>query len=578
MKKINQLREVFKKNNCDGYLIPKNDEYFGEYVPENRDRLKFISEFSGSSGLAIILKKTSYLFVDGRYTLQAKVEVNKSFKICEISKIKPQDVFKNLSRQISLGFDPKLFTSNTLNNIVGNNKISLIPIKDNLIDKIWKNKSKTKDKKFYLLEKKFHGEHYLDKIIRLKKILISNQIDYLFCTAVENISWLINIRGRDSLSSPLTNGKLIVKKDGKIIFFTNLSKITLQIRIFFKKNITFKKEELFLDYIKKIKKSKILIDKKTCCYDFEKNLNSSNKIIKTNDPIDLLKALKNKTEISNTKIAHLFDGIALTKFIFWLKNNYSKKRITEISAQNRLEQFKKLSKNYLYPSFNTISAFAQNGAIVHYRANKKTNKAITGNNFYLLDSGSQYLYGTTDVTRTIAIGKISKLQKKIYSTVLKGHIAVSSYEIKKSTTGKDIDKVARAPLFKLGHNYSHGTGHGVGYFLNVHEGPQGLSPLNNQKILPGMILSNEPGFYKENKFGIRIENLIYCKKINNNNLKFLDFTMVPIDKDCINKKILNQKEINWINNYHEKVYYILKPFMNNVELTMLTNACSAIFR
>ena len=575
MNKIDKLRKILQQNNCDGYLIPKNDEYFGEYVPENKDRLKFISEFSGSSGLAIILKNISYLFVDGRYTLQAKNEVNKNFKICEISNIRPRDIFKNLNRKISLGFDPKLFTSNTLNNIIGNNKISLVSIKDNLIDKIWKNKSKIRNKKFYLLEKKFHGEHYLDKIIRLKKILKSNKINYLLCSTVANISWLLNIRGHDSLSSPLTNGKLIIKTDGKIIFFTNLSKITPQIKKFFKKNITFLKEDLFLHHLKQIKKSKILIDKKTCSFDCEKNINSSNKIIKTNDPIDLLKAIKNKTEISNTKIAHLFDGIALTKLIFWLKNNYNKEKITEISAQNKLEQFKRLHKDYLYPSFNTISGFAQNGAIVHYRASHKTNKTIRGNNLYLLDSGGQYFYGTTDVTRTITIGKISNKQKNIYSTVLKGHIAVSTYKIKTSTIGKDIDKAARAPLLRIGHNYSHSTGHGVGYFLNVHEGPQGLSSLNNHKILPGMILSNEPGFYKENKFGIRIENLIYCEKINNN-LKFEDFTMVPIDKDCINKKLLNKKEVDWINNYHKKVYYILRSFMNDSELKMLTNACSAI--
>ena len=575
MNKIDKLRKILQQNNCDGYLIPKNDEYFGEHVPENKDRLKFISEFSGSSGLAIILKNISYLFVDGRYTLQAKTEVNKNFKICEISNIRPRDIFKNLNRKISLGFDPKLFTSNTLNNIIGNNKISLVSIKDNLIDKIWKNKSKIRNKKFYLLEKKFHGEHYLDKIIRLKKILKSNKINYLLCSTVANISWLLNIRGHDSLSSPLTNGKLIIKTDGKIIFFTNLSKITPQIKKFFKKNITFLKEDLFLHHLKQIKKSKILIDKKTCSFDCEKNINSSNKIIKTNDPIDLLKAIKNKTEISNTKIAHLFDGIALTKLIFWLKNNYNKEKITEISAQNKLEQFKRLHKDYLYPSFNTISGFAQNGAIVHYRASHKTNKTIRGNNLYLLDSGGQYFYGTTDVTRTIAIGKISNKQKNIYSTVLKGHIAVSTYKIKTSTIGKDIDKAARAPLLRIGHNYSHSTGHGVGYFLNVHEGPQGLSSLNNHKILPGMILSNEPGFYKENKFGIRIENLIYCEKINNN-LKFADFTMVPIDKDCINKKLLNKKEVDWINNYHKKVYYILRSFMNDSELKMLTNACSAI--
>ncbi|MEY2910028.1 MAG: Xaa-Pro aminopeptidase, partial [Pseudomonadota bacterium] len=306
------------------------------------------------------------------------------------------------------------------------------------------------------------------------------------------------------------------------------------------------------------------------------NIHSSNKLIDIEDPIYLLKAIKNKTEISNAKIAHLFDGIALTKFIFWLKNNYKKTKITEISAQNKLENYKKQNKDFLYPSFSTISGFAANGAIVHYRSSHKTSKTIKGNNLYLLDSGSQYFYGTTDVTRTIAIGEISNFKKKIYSNVLKGHIAVALYKINKSTLGKHIDRVARAPLLKLSHNYSHGTGHGVGYFLNVHEGPQGLSPFNNHKILPGMILSNEPGFYKENDFGIRIENLIYCEKINGNHSKFVNLTMVPIDKDCINKKLLNKNEINWINNYHQKIFYILKPFMNNTELKLLTEACSAI--
>ena len=281
MNKINQLRNILKKNNCDGYLIPKNDEYFGEYVPHNKDRLKFISGFSGSYGLAIILQNKSYLFVDGRYTLQAKAEVNKSFKICEISKIKPQDIFKKLNRKISIGFDPKLFTSSALNNISKNNKISLVPIKDNLINKIWKNKSRIKNKKFYLLKERFHGEHYLNKILKLKKILKLNKINYLLCTEIENISWLLNIRGYDSLYSPLTNGKLIIRADGKITFFTNLNKINPKIKRFFKKNVTFIKENFFLNYLKQIKKSKILIDKRTCSFDCEKIISSSNKIIRT---------------------------------------------------------------------------------------------------------------------------------------------------------------------------------------------------------------------------------------------------------------------------------------------------------
>jgi len=576
MNKINQLRNFLNKQNCDAYLIPKNDEYFGEYVPKNKDRLKFISGFTGSTGLALILKNKSYLFVDGRYTLQAKKEIHKDFKICEIPKIKPHYILKNLNKEITLGFDPKLFTSNTLKNIISNSLVKIKPINNNLIDAVWKNKTKVNNNKFYILEEKYHGENYLNKISKVNKFLKLKDIHYLLTTAVENISWLLNIRGSDASSSPLTNGKILFSKNGKIIFFTNIKKITPQIKKSFGKKVIFIKEELFVNYLRKIKNSKVLIDKKTCSFYYEKNIHSSNKLIDIEDPIYLLKAIKNKTEISNTKIAHLFDGIALTKFIFWLKNNYRKTKITEVSAQNKLENYKKQNKNYLYPSFNTISGFGGNGAIVHYRSNNKTNKAIKGNNLYLLDSGSQYFYGTTDVTRTIAIGNLSNFQKKIYSKVLKGHIAVASYKLKKSTLGKHIDKVARVPLLKLGYNYSHGTGHGVGYFLNVHEGPQGLSPFNNHKIIPGMILSNEPGFYKENNFGIRIENLIYCEKINNNHSKFINLTMVPIDKDCINNKLFNKNEINWINNYHQKIFYILKPFMNDTELKLLTEACSAI--
>ncbi len=576
MNKINQLRNFLNKQNCNGYLIPKNDEYFGEYVPKNKDRLKFISGFTGSTGLALILKNKSYLFVDGRYTLQAKKEIYKDFKICEIPKIKPNYILKNLNKEITLGFDPKLFTSNTLKNIISNSLIKIKPINNNLIDAVWKNKTKVNNNKFYILEEKYHGENYLNKISKVNKFLKLKDIHYLLTTAVENISWLLNIRGSDASSSPLTNGKILFSKNGKIIFFTNIKKVTPQIKKSFGKKVIFIKEELFVNYLRKIKNSKVLIDKKTCSFYYEKNIHSSNKLIDIEDPIYLLKAIKNKTEINNTKIAHLFDGIALTKFIFWLKNNYRKTKITEVSAQNKLENYKKQNKNYLYPSFNTISGFGENGAIVHYRSNNKTNKAIKGNNLYLLDSGSQYFYGTTDVTRTIAIGNLSNFQKKIYSKVLKGHIAVASYKLKKTTLGKHIDKVARVPLLKLGYNYSHGTGHGVGYFLNVHEGPQGLSLFNNHKILPGMILSNEPGFYKENNFGIRIENLIYCEKINNNHSKFINLTMVPIDKDCINNKLFNKNEINWINNYHQKIFYILKPFMNDTELKLLTEACSAI--
>jgi Xaa-Pro aminopeptidase len=576
MNKINQIKKFLTKEKCDGYIIPKNDEYFGENVADNKDRLKYISGFTGSSGLSLILKNKFYLFVDGRYTLQAKKETNKIFKICTIPKVNVSNVLKKFKDKITIGFDPRIFTTKTLKNISKNKKIYLKPINYNLVDLIWKNKFKNKISRFYVLDEKYHGESFLLKINKLNKYLKSNNIDYMSITATENIAWLLNIRGSDSSSSPLTNGKILFKKNGKIIFFTNLNKITTQLRKSFKKKILFIKEEYFINYLTKISKSNIQIDEKTCSFYYEMNIKASNKIIKSKDPIYLLKAIKNKTEINNTKIAHLYDGISITKFIFWLKDNYKNIKITELSAQNKLEYFKKLQKEYLYPSFKTISAFAENGAIVHYRSNKITNKKLHGNNFYLLDTGSHYLYGTTDMTRTVAIGRVSDLMKKMFTTVLKSHIAVSTYKLNINTTGHDIDKAARFSLIKIGENYSHGTGHGVGYFLNVHEGPQSLSPLNTHRILPGMVMSNEPGYYKENNFGIRIENLIYCEKINKKKFEFINLTVVPIDKDCIDVKLLNKKEISWINKYHLKIFYLLKPFMNNTEVKMLANACSAI--
>jgi len=272
MDKINQLRNILNKQNCDAYIIPKNDEYFGEYVPKNKDRLKFISGFTGSTGLALILKNKSYLFVDGRYTLQAKKEIYKDFKICEIPKIKPYYILKNLNKEITLGFDPKLFTSNTLKNIISNSLIKIKPINNNLIDTIWKNKTKVNNNKFYILEKKYHGESFVNKISKVSKFLKFKDIHYLLTTAVENISWLLNIRGSDASSSPLTNGKILFNKNGKIIFFTNIKKITPQIKKSFGKKVIFIKEELFVNYLRKIKNSKILIDKKTCSFYYETSL------------------------------------------------------------------------------------------------------------------------------------------------------------------------------------------------------------------------------------------------------------------------------------------------------------------
>jgi Xaa-Pro aminopeptidase len=293
------------------------------------------------------------------------------------------------------------------------------------------------------------------------------------------------------------------------------------------------------------------------------------------DPIYLLKSIKNKTEIKNIIKAHVHDGAALTKFLFWIKKNFKTKKISEITAQERLLKFRKKNKNFKFLSFPTISGTGSNGAIIHYKANKKTNRVLKKGDLYLVDSGGQYNFGTTDVTRTISLENNKPRIKNIFTRVLKGHIAVASYNLSKNTNGSEIDKVARKSLKEINLDYAHGTGHGVGYFLNVHEGPHAISNGNKVKFKEGMIVSNEPGYYENGKFGIRIENLITVKKYNQK-FKFLNLTLAPIDKTLIEKKLLSKNEILWLNEYHSKVFKNLKKFMNASELLNLRDSCSNI--
>ena len=544
---INQikiLREKYTNLEIDGYIIPKNDKFFSEYA-EN-DRLKNISKFTGSAGLAVILKKNNYLFVDGRYTIQAQNESGKNFKIIEIHKKLPSEIIKNYN----LGFDPKLFTSKTMK-LYFSGENNLIPINQNLIDLIYK-KKKNKTKPFFSLNNNIVGESHQSKIKKIINFIKSNKADYLFVSAPENVAWLLNIRGHDNPNSPIPNCQLIIGKNKKFFLITNkenTQKIIKEKKIRLNQLID---SNNFKHLINKIKEGKFIIDNKTCSIFYEKIIRSKFNIINKNDPIYKLKSIKNSCEIKHMINAHKHDGLALTKFIYWIKN-INKKKITEVDAQNKLEKFRKLNKNYLFPSFNTIAGTGSNGAIVHYRATKKSTKIIKKDDLFLCDSGGQYKYGTTDVTRTICFSKQTKYIKDIFTKVLKGHIAVAQTNLNKDNNGKKIDARARKFLKKDGLDYNHGTGHGVGFFLNVHEGPQSISKYNSIKIEKGMVLSNEPGFYKKNHFGIRIENLVYTNKIKNN-LYFENLTLAPIEKDLINYKLLNKNEKDYLFKYHLNIY------------------------
>ena len=560
-KKIKKLRAKFKDLNIDGYIVPKNDEFFSEYSQKNR--LKIISNFSGSAGLAVILKKKNYLFVDGRYTIQAGMESGKQFQIVDYKKVVNCNLFKNLT----LGIDPKIFTSDQIKKFfLKNNKIKKIQI--NLIDLI-SNTILPNSKPFFSLKKNIVGESHLTKIKKIISFLKKKKLKYIFISAPENVAWLLNIRGYDNPNSPIPNCRLFISEEKKIFLIVENKKVKniIKDKKISKKQII--EPNKFKFFINKIKKGKILIDKKSCSLFYENLFKENLKIFKGNDPIYFLKSIKTKAEINHLINTHILDGVALTKFIYWIKN-VNKKTITEVKAQNKLESFRRRNSKYLFPSFDTIAGAGENGAIVHYRATKKRTKKIKKKDIFLCDSGGQYQYGTTDVTRTICFSKPKKNIKNVFTMVLKGHIAVANSNLTKYFNGKLIDVLARKSLKKNGLDYEHGTGHGVGFFLNVHEGPQAISKFNNIRICEGMVLSNEPGYYKKGKYGIRIENLVYVKKVNNK-LFFENLTLAPIDKDLINFNELNKDEKNYLFKYHLNVYSKLYKFLSNAEKKWLAS-------
>ena len=572
MEKIKRLRISLKKFEIDGYFVPKNDEYFEEFTPNYKDRLYYISNFTGSYGFSLIFKNKNYLFVDGRYTLQAKKQSGKIFKIITIPEKRPKDIFKN--KKLIIGFDPKLVTKKILNSFFDKTNCKLLPIQQNLIDRIWKRKTIEKKSKFYFLPKSSTSETYKQKIDKVVNNISNLEVDFHFITASENCAWLLNIRGQDSPYSPIPHSYILIDKNKQLKLFCDKNKISSSVKKYLR-NIHIIDINLTERILRNINGKNFSIDSNTCSIFFENCILKNNSIINIRDPIYSFKSIKNKKEIENMKLAHIHDGVALTKYLFWIKKNYIEKKITELSASQKLYKLRQKSNSFRFSSFPTISGSGPNGAIIHYRPTVKTDRKLKKGDIYLVDSGGQYEFGTTDVTRTISLNNSNKRIKNIFTRVLKGHISVASYKLNKNSSGSKIDIEARKHLKKVGLNYSHGTGHGVGYFLNVHEGPHAISHKNQINFKEGMIVSNEPGYYEKNNFGIRIENLIYVKK-QKKKLYFDNLTLVPIDKELINQKLLNYNEIKWINKYHQKVFKNLKNKMTSEEKIDLIKACSAL--
>ena len=586
---IKKLRQLFVEKSIDAYIVPHEDEFLTEYVPNHSERLSFITGFTGSAGLTIITKNKAAIFVDGRYTTQVKLET--SMKIFDYHDLNNTDIEnwirKNIKQKSQIGFCPMTVSLDKLTsfkNLVSNTKI-IFKKTDNLIDKIWLERPNQNNGLIYKHKSRFSGASHKEKKQHIIKEIIKEDCDSLFISEPENNCWFLNIRGDDLEFTPLVRSYSLVQKNGEINLFSD-HEISSSIKEYFKENnikhFSINKIE---EFFKKRSFRKTIFDFKTTPFELADIIfKYSDDFKNLSNPCNLLKACKNKTEIEGAIKAHIRDGVALTKFLFWLDSKSENNKLNEIDVEEKLLNLRKNEERFISPSFNTIAGAGSNGAIVHYKANKASCKKLKAGDLLLVDSGGQYLDGTTDVTRTIALfpneKKIQREKKDRFTRVLKGHIAIACSIFKKGTIGKDLDPCARKYLIEEGLDYKHGTGHGVGSFLGVHEGPQSISPLGFQEIKEGMIISNEPGYYKENEYGIRIENLILTKEMddNSNYLYFKTLTLAPIDKNLISIEMLNNDEIKWIDTYHDRVYKNLSEFMQEKELLWLRKSCGPILQ
>ena len=555
---LKTLYSFLKKKKTDFYFISTSDEYLNEYVPDYNMRLKWLTNFSGSNGYALISAKKNFFFTDGRYLQQANKELPANFKIFDLNKVNLINFFSGLKNKKILT-DTKCFSKNLILEIsksLQQSNSKLIHDRKNLIDCIWLEKPKEQIEKFFILEKKKCGESFDKKLRKIRPI--DNKI--LIITSPESLCWLLNIRGYDLDNTPLVFCRAIITK--KILeFYVNKKKIPKDFLSNYK-NIKVYDISIFDQKLKRLSKKKIQVDNQLS-YFFYKTL-EGNKLFFKEDPCKILKSQKNKAEILQSKSAHLNDGIALVKFYYWLEKNYKEKNITELVAAEKLEEFRRENTNFFSPSFPTISATGANGSIIHYNPNRKS-QVLKKGELYLCDSGGQYFGATTDITRTIFLGdKPPDKLKVIYTKVLLGHLNISMLKFPTGTKGYQLDSIARYNLWNDGLDYNHGTGHGVGSFLGVHEGPQSISKNpNNVPLKPGMIISNEPGFYKKKSFGIRIENLVLVKdSLFKDYLEFETLSMFPYETKLINSNLLNSDQKDWVSNYHNQIYSKLSNFLD----------------
>ena len=564
---------------CDIYILSSSDEFLNEFVPERNKRLRWLTDFTGSYGIAFISKEKKIFFTDGRYMLQAKKELKNNFEIIDQSKLSLNDYITENVKKKKILLDTRLFSRDLVNKLINSSKLNqnkIIHDKDLILDKLWKDRLSSQINKVYELKLRFSGLSRKKKIKSFLKFYCHH--DAVILSSPESICWLLNLRGNGLEFTPIILCRIIVIKSTIFLFVEK----NLVEKLSFLKSSNFNVHSLekFPDFIKKIKKNvKIFIDKNLSYFFYRLLISKKIDLDTSKDFCMLNKSIKNKNEIEISRNSHVNDGIALVKFFSWLEDNCVKNKITEYQASEKLDYLRSRNKNFVSKSFPTIAASDENGAIIHYSPKKKS-KILRNGSIFLCDSGAQYYGSTTDVTRTILVGdaKPSDTLKLIYTEVLMGHIDISKLKFPKGTKGSQIDILGRYYLWKRGLDYNHGTGHGVGSFLSVHESPPNISKnSNNFELKPGMILSNEPGCYLKNKFGVRIENLLLVKEEKNSSfLEFETLTHCPYQKNLIDEKKLNNDQISWINKYHKKIWETLKDHLNRSEAEWLKKNVSKI--
>jgi len=568
--RLQALRAELKRRGVDGFLVPRSDEHQGEYVPTRAQRLAWLTGFTGSAGMAIVLADRAAIFVDGRYTLQVTHQVDVAlFAPQPLTQMPPTKwLAENLKPGMKLGFDPWLHCiaeCERLANACHKAEAELVALEGNPIDAVWPDQPPSPLGPVVPHGLEFAGEDSLSKRQRIAAELAKSKADAAVLSLPDSIAWLLNIRGADVPHVPLALSFAILHADASVDLFVDPRKLTEPARQHLGNQVSVQPPDALdaaLEVLGRLQRT-VLVDPGSAPYRLAARLQTAGaRLVREADPVALPKACKNAVEIDGTRRAHSRDGAALTRFLAWLSGTAASGSLSEIDASDRLEAIRREHGMCRDLSFDTISGAGANGAIVHYRATERSSRKLTPGELYLVDSGAQYPDGTTDVTRTVAIGHPTAEMRNRFTRVLKGHIALATVRFPAGTTGSQLDALARRPLWDVGLDFEHGTGHGVGSFLSVHEGPQRISKQPNTVALrPGMIVSNEPGFYKEGGYGIRIENLILVRPVDETGrfLQFETLTLAPIDRNVIDTTLLTPGELAWINAYHARVLQEIGP-------------------